>query len=114
MPEHDLRNIGIGCALLLTLCGVIILVAYLWLFQPWLPFTEPEIQSILDRQFPNSGARVARFWEDYPNCRIVITYVNGGTRYVEVQRIDSHWKYIDDVGSESLWVDISCPRDLRH
>ena len=113
MERSEASIFRLGCVLLFVLCGVVIVVAGLWWFQPWLPFTEPEIQQILDQQFPNSGARVRGFWEDYPNCRIVITSVNGSTRYVEVQRIEDHWKYIDDVGKLSLWVDISCPRDMR-
>ena len=108
--QRTLSSLGFGCLLLLVLCGIIVFACYLLLEQPWLPFTEPEIQAILDQQYPGSGAHLRGFWEDFENCRVAVTDVNGATRYVKVQRVDNRWQFVEDAGSGGLWVDISCPR----
>ena len=85
-----------GCGLLVGLGIAILIGGYLWLTQLWLPFMEPEIQQVLEEQFPGPGTRLRGFYQQTENCRIALTDSDSlGIRYVKVVRENGQWVYVD-------------------
>jgi hypothetical protein len=104
-----LKKLLIGCVLLPVLCGLILLIGYLWAFQPWLPYTEPEIQHLLESL--DSDARLIRLTQETETCWTAMASIPSGTMHVLVRREDDHWKYVNHTfGAGGLIPPIDCPR----
>lgn len=92
--DHALRKALKGCLVLFGVCSVLLLVAYLLIVKPWLPYTEPEIQQILRQEFDATLRGIHQKTED---CAIVYFEDDSvGNHYVKLERQNGQWKYVDN------------------
>jgi hypothetical protein len=92
-------------------CGVV----FLWFNQPWLPYTEHEIQNALETHYSQQRAifNLKGIWDDASNCKVAIVNFSGeghsdGTYYVTLYRIDGKWQYVGEESSGGLWPGANC------
>jgi hypothetical protein len=95
----------------LLLCGGIAL----WIAQPWLPYTEPEIQHALELHYGDRNPRLRGIWDSYGDCRVTILDIDGVnygrvTAYATMEKINGVWEVISDIGSSGLVPMAPCKR----
>lgn len=106
--DEVLRLLGKGCLVLIGLFFVLVAVFYV-LSQPWLPYTEVEIQQVLTEKF-GARARLSGFHQYTENCRIAYFESDSlGNHYVNVERENGQWKYVDDAYWAGDTLLLECP-----
>lgn len=91
-------------------CSCMILATFIRFYQPWLPYTQPEIQHALEEHYGVDKVRLRSFWKDRENCKVAIADVwygeweHSSMRYVTLKRKSSteKWEFVMDEGNGGL------------
>src|SRR6478736_1333558 len=97
-PSHK-SAVVTGCSLILVLCLLVCGLVWFWFMQPWLPYTDPDIQHALEVYFGNRDPRLRGFWDSSNDCRVAIADINGlnsgrGTYYVTLYKQTDNWQVV--------------------
>ena len=98
------KSLLIGYTLISIGCLLLIGIAVLWYTQPWLPYTESDIQHALDVHYSDRNPHLRSFWNSYDDCRVAIIDLDGRnfgtvTMYVTMEKKDGLWRVVSDESS---------------
>jgi hypothetical protein len=108
------KSLLVGCSLIIVSCLLLIAIAFLWTTQPWLPYTEPDIQHALEVHYPNRNPRLSGFYDSNGDCRVAIVYIDAQNSgrvmyYVKLEKTDNVWHVISDESDGGLVPLAQCP-----